>query len=152
MELNCPCCGNKLNVELHPVSNLSDLGAPGKPAESEYAQLRPCVAPQPVVAPLPEVKPKFRVSTDTGKFRQALHDAGFDQAATDGIIYNDPRDGGNRLKLYFARSIVDASDEQLDKLKACLGEQFGDRLQMSRIHYGASFRGITTSYTVYLTK
>lgn len=158
MELNCPCCGSKLQVDLQPVSNLSNLGTPGKPAKSEYAQVRPSaprpfIAPKPTVAtPLPKVKPLFRANTDTGKFRQALYDAGFQQTAINGTVYNDPRVGGNRLKLYFARSVADANTQQMDELNNQLLKQFGDRLLMARIHNSDTFRGTVTSYSIYLAK
>lgn len=130
-KVECPCCGAKLRVVVEAASALSDLGAPSRPAKSEYAAVRdtPPAAPKPLVIPKVEPK-KYRTDTDTGAFRQALYDAGFVDQAERGSIFNDKGQETRRLKLWFARSVVNAEDWQQQALKAALLKYFGKRLIM----------------------
>ena len=72
--------------------------------------------------------PKFTTSTNTGKFRQALHDAGFPVVARNSMIYNDARKTSRRLKLWFGEGVVNAPQAALIKLHVELVKQFGDKL------------------------
>ena len=62
------------------------------------------------------MKLPYDTSTDVGKFRQALHDAGFRGTAKNGGIYNDKRKNGRRLKLYFGGAVDTASLQMKSKL------------------------------------
>lgn len=130
-KVECPCCGAKLRVVVEAASALSDLGAPSRPAKSEYAAVRdtPPVAPKPLVIPKVEPK-KYRTDTDIGAFRQALADAGFTEQAENGIFFNDKNVDSRRLKLWFGRAVVEAEDWQANALKAALLKYFGNRLIM----------------------
>jgi len=150
MQVDCPCCGSKLKVELTPVSAL-DLGAEkSRPAKSEYAIVRPDPIPvKPAPVPQAPVK-KYRTDTFTGKFRQALADAGFTKQADAGQIFNDKGVTGRRLKLWFGRAVREASDDQKMQLDVALKKYFGDDLVSHGAHYSDSWQGTTTSYVVYL--
>lgn len=135
-QIDCPCCGAKINLTVEPVSALSDmLGAPkSRPAKSEYAAVRDTpkhytTQPQPVkAAPLPKVpEKKYRTNTDIGAFRQALLDAGFSKQA-DSQIFNDKNVDSRRLKLWFGRSVVTGSVASRELLDQALKHYFGDRL------------------------
>ena len=132
-KVECPCCGAKLKITVEPFSALSDLGAPSRPAKSEYAAVRDTPPMRPVPKPLviPKVEPKkYRTNTDIGAFRQALADAGFVEQAENGIFFNDKNVDTRRLKLWFGTAVVDAEEWQANALKAALLKYFGDRLIM----------------------
>lgn len=74
------------------------------------------------------VTTKYNTNSNVGKFRQALHDAGFRHTAKEGGIYSDVRKKFSRLKLYFGSSVDEASKEMKVKLVSNLIDQFGDRL------------------------
>lgn len=63
--------------------------------------------------------------TDAGRFRIALHDAGFSATPT---IFSDTRKKFRRLKLWFGNYVVDAPQDRKVKLVDKLIDQFGDRL------------------------
>lgn len=136
-KVECPCCGAKLKITVEPFSALSDLGAPTRPATSEYATVRDTPTRDKlnlaVKAPLviPKVEPKkYRTDTDIGAFRQALADAGFVEQAENGIFFNDKNVDSRRLKLWFGTAVVDAEEWQGQALRAALLKYFGDRLIM----------------------
>lgn len=132
-KVECPCCGAKLKITVEPFSALSDLGAPTRPAKSEYAAVRdtPPMRPAPKPLVIPKVEPKkYRTDTDIGAFRQALADAGFVEQAENGIFFNDKNVDNRRLKLWFGTAVVDAEEWQANALKAALLKYFGDRLIM----------------------
>lgn len=66
---------------------------------------------------------------DIGLFRSALLLAGFFNQS-EGTIFNDFRkiEGFRRLKLWFADSVFNASQEQQKALEGYLREAFGDRI------------------------
>lgn len=66
---------------------------------------------------------------DIGLFRSALLLAGFFHQS-EGSIFNDYRkkEGFRRLKLWFAGSVFEASQEQQKALEGYLREVFGDRI------------------------
>jgi len=65
---------------------------------------------------------------DSGKFRKALASANFPKSSTS-MIFNDLAKvkGYRRLKLWMARSVVEAPQEQQEKLLEELKKEFGDR-------------------------
>lgn len=150
-QVNCPCCGANLRVVVEAVSALDLLGPKSRPAKSEYATVRDSV-PRPVVpAPLPKVpEPMYRINTDVGAFRQALHDAGFVKQAEDGAIFNDKNVDSRRLKLYFGGAVADASKAQKEKLGDALKKYFGERLLEHGPYIGGCWRGPYTAYIVRL--
>jgi hypothetical protein len=132
-KVECPCCGAKLKITVEPFSALSDLGAPSRPAKSQYATVRdtPPMRPAPKPLVIPKVEPKkYRTNTDIGAFRQALADAGFVEQAENGIFFNDKNVDSRRLKLWFGTAVVDAEEWQGQALRAALLKYFGDRLIM----------------------
>lgn len=141
-KVECPCCGAKLKItvdpfSVEPLSALSELGAPSRPAKSEYAAVRETPTTRPGPTPLvirldiPLVKPKkYRTDTDIGAFRQALADAGFVEQAENGIFFNDKNVDSRRLKLWFGNAVVNANEKQDRALNNALLKYFGDRLIM----------------------
>ena len=131
-KVECPCCGAKLRVVVEAVSALGDLGAPSRPAKSEYAAVRDTpTRPAPKPLAITKVEPKkYRTDTDIGAFRQALADAGFTEQAENGIFFNDKNVDSRRLKLWFGRAVVEAEQWQANALNAALLKYFGDRLIM----------------------
>lgn len=150
MQVDCPCCGSNLKVELARVSALDLGGEKSRPAKSEYAIVRPDPIPgKPAPTPQAPVK-KYRIDTFTGKFRQALTDAGFTKQAEDGQIFNDKGVTGRRLKLWFGRAVCEAADEQKMQLDVALKKYFGEDLVSHGAHYSSSWQGKSTSYVVHL--
>ena len=87
--------------------------------------------------------PTFLTHTDTGKFRQAMHDAGY-VVASDTQIFNDRHKYNRRLKAWSVNSITfDTSPARVMKLAEELKKQFGTRL-LGHYPYAPS------SYVVYL--
>ena len=152
MQVDCPCCGSKLEVTVSPVSALSLGDSKSQPAQSQYAVVRPDTAK---VAPIPTPsQKKYRINTDIGAFRQALADAGFVEQAEDGTIFNDKNVNSRRLKLWFGRAVCDAPVEQKEALGNALKKYFGDRLidhGSHASHAGFCWRGTTMSYVVNLS-
>ena len=151
MQVDCPCCGSKLEVTVSPVSALSLSDSKSRPAQSHYAAVRPDPVP-PKAAPIPTPpQKKYRTNTDAGAFRQALADAGFVKQAEDGTIFNDKNVNSRRLKLWFGRAVCDAPAEQKEALGNALKKYFGDRLIDHGSHAGFCWRGTTMSYVVNLS-
>lgn len=147
MQVDCPCCGSKLEVT---VSALSLSDSESRPAQSQYAARLDPVPPK--AAPIPTPPPKkYRTNTDAGAFRQALADAGFVKQAEDGTIFNDKNVNSRRLKLWFGRAVCDATGEQKEALGNALKKHFGDRLLDHGPHSSFCWRGVTMSYVVNLS-
>jgi hypothetical protein len=76
--------------------------------------------------------PRARYYGDTGLFRMALDEAGFEHAAARTIFNDDskakPKRNTRRLKLWFATEVFDAPQKQQRKLEKVLRELFGDRI------------------------
>ena len=151
MQVDCPCCGSKLEVTVSPVSALALSDSKSRPAQSQYAAVRPDPVP-PKAAPIPTPpQKKYRTNTDVGAFRQALADVGFVKQAEDGTIFNDKNVNSRRLKLWFGRAVCDATNEQKEALDNALKKYFGDRLLDHGPHSGFCWRGVTMSYVVNLS-
>jgi hypothetical protein len=75
---------------------------------------------------------QVRYAGDTGKFRKALAEAGFDNFNTFGRlrwVFNDVSKSRatRRIKLWFASDVFDAADKKQRKLERELKAEFGTR-------------------------
>lgn len=62
MQVDCPCCGSKLEVTVSPVSALSLSDSKSRPAQSQYAAVRPDPVP-PKAAPIPRRRKRSTAPT-----------------------------------------------------------------------------------------
>ena len=136
MKCKCPNCGTKFKMK---AKKLKDKVA--EYVEEIVPHMNTC-------KPLTNAK-KFRTNTDVGSFRQALYNAGFIDRA-DELIFNDKNVDSRRLKLWFAGSVVNATEAQKQKLDLALQAQFGDRLLRHGAIKGSTWRGHVMSYAVHL--
>lgn len=130
MSVNCPHCGGEFNVEVRLFT--------------DDVQPR---APQPAEEPFPP--PMFRMDTLTGKFRQALWDAGYFYVAKHGTIFNDYSPGGKntppsrRLKLDYAHEEYPLD---MERLQPFLEEQFGQALVRHAPYRGGHVVKLSVSF------
>jgi len=88
--------------------------------------------------------PRARYYGDTGLFRMALDEAGFEHAANRTIFNDDskakPKRNTRRLKLWSAVDVFDAPQKQQRKLELALRELFGDRILAMYFAEGSIWR------------
>lgn len=131
----CPSCGTKFKIK-------------AKKTKAPVATLLPTIRQQIAERAAPKVR-KFITSSDKGKLRQALWDAGFKAQATNGTIFNDvsKHNGKRRLKLWNGNGLVTAPAKQRQLFVDNVAKQFGARL-IEQDKYGD---GQYASYIVRLT-
>ena len=110
MSCKCPKCGAALQITMADTFNVEKI-EPVRPSK-----LTKVTTPRP---------PKFRTGSDVGRLRSALYKAGFEHQSS-GTIFNDAREYGRRLKLYFAGNLF-TNRTRYDTLIDMIGEEFGDR-------------------------